>query len=443
MRFLRVSHVMKSLLIGRGRGATQQGTDSMSAHQLDTDFKEPSLQVFVADTPRIVLCGVPYATNLGDGVIADCMAYALHKHWPTARICHLDLSTRDGYGKGSVAGKKRILAALRNSPRFMSDRVVSVGLGLFLARKAVPAWQHYFKPDDLVIIGGGHLLSDFSLNFPRKLDLLSSFAHAAGAKLAVHGVGVSARWSKRAGHLFADLLTRCSAVSVRDKQSVLNLKRHLPELAIIPRMARDPGYMARFAYAGVAAEGAGIGLNLSDPDELAQYGGNRKPKEDYDDFWLDLIKSYVSRGLKVTLFTNGAEEDEGYVDRIVGKANAMALSGFDRLPRPQEPSDLVAGIKGLDLMIGHRLHAQIVAFTHGIASIALGWDDKLRSQMELMGRGDFLLPFASPDASQVLKLGDRALAEAVDAERVAHLARDAEQDLTATVNILVDGRGHD
>jgi polysaccharide pyruvyl transferase WcaK-like protein len=146
---------------------------------------------------------------------------------------------------------------------------------------------------------------------------------------------------------------------------------------------------------------------------------------------------YVGRGMKVTLFTNGAEEDEDYVDHIVGKADAMAVSGFERMPQPKQPSDLVAGIKGLHLMVGHRLHAQIIAFTHGIPSIALGWDDKLRSQMDVMGRGEFLLPFASPDASQVLKLGDRALVGAFDAERVADLARDAELDLSATVHALV------
>lgn len=408
----------------------------MTARELNTDCEKSSLQVAVPEQSRMVLCGVPYATNLGDGVIADCMAYVLHKHWPTARICHLDLSTRDGYGKGGVAGKKSILAVLRNSPRFVSDLMVSVGLRLFLARKAVPAWQQYFMRDDVVIIGGGHLLSDFNLNFPRKLDLLSSFAQAAGAKLAVHGVGVSAKWSKRAGLLFTDVLVRCTAISVRDEQSVLNLKQHLPELTIIPQLARDPGYLSHLAYAGVAAKGTGIGLNLSNPDELAQYGGNRKSKQQYDDFWLHLIRLYVSRGLKVTLFTNGAEEDEDYVDQIVSKADAIALTGFRRMPRPLAPSELVAGIKGLDLMIGHRLHAQIVAFTHGIASIALGWDDKLRSQMDLMGRGEFLLPFASPDASEVLNLGDRALAEAFDGERIAHLARDAERDLTTTVHLL-------
>jgi polysaccharide pyruvyl transferase WcaK-like protein len=409
----------------------------MSAREFDIGFEKPSLQVAIPGQARIVLCGVPYAANLGDGVIADCMAYALHKHWPTGRICHLDLSTRDGYGKGGVVGKKRILAMLRNAPRFVSDLMVSVGLRLFLERRAAPAWQQYFKPDDVVIIGGGHLLSDFNLNFPRKLDLLSAFAHAAGAKLAVHGVGVSAKWSKRAGQLFADVLARCMAISVRDEQSALNLRRHLPELAITPRLARDPGYLAHLAYADVAAKGAGIGLNLSNPDELAQYGGNRKPKQDYDDFWLNLITMYVGRGMKVTLFTNGAEEDEDYVDHIVGKADAMAVSGFERMPQPKQPSDLVAGIKGLHLMVGHRLHAQIIAFTHGIPSIALGWDDKLRSQMDVMGRGEFLLPFASPDASQVLKLGDRALVGAFDAERVADLARDAELDLSATVHALV------
>jgi polysaccharide pyruvyl transferase WcaK-like protein len=420
--------------------ATRPGRDSiiMSAHQLDASSEKPSVHVAAPGQLRIVLCGVPYAANLGDAVIADCMAYALRKQQPAARICHLDLSTRDGYGKGGVTGKKRILSLLRNLPRFLSDPMASVGLSLFLARRAVPAWQNYFEPGDVVIIGGGHLLSDFNLNFPRKLDLLSSFAHAAGANLAMHGVGVSARWSNRAGQLFENVLSRCAAISVRDEQSALNLKRHLPRMGISPRLGRDPGYLAHLAYASVAAKGTGVGLNLSNPDELAQYAGNRKPRQDYDDFWLHLIKSYLGRGLKVTLFTNGAEEDEDYVDHIVGKANYMALSGFERMARPKEPSDLVARIKGLDLMIGHRLHAQIVAFTHGIPSIALGWDDKLRSQMELMGRADFLLPFADPDPNHVLRLGDRALGQSVDTELVHRLSREAYRDVASTLDALID-----
>lgn len=393
---------------------------------------------------RIVVCGVVYAANLGDGVIAECMAHVLKKHWPDTPVLHLDLSTRETYGETAVSGKRRILALLRHSPGFINTMIVAAGLKAFLVRKAAPAWEDYFRAQDVVVIGGGHLLSDFNLNFPSKLALLSRIAARAGARLGLHAVGVSGNWSKRATQLFDTVLSRCASVSVRDEASLRHLAAHVPGLEVAPSIAADPGYIARLQYADVVPVRRGIGLNISNPDELAQYdakaGGKSATRPDYDGFWIGLLREYLRRGSPVTMFTNGAEEDEEYLDRLVRKAAAAGLSGFDRRPRPRAPAELVGMIKGLDLLIGHRLHAHIVAFAHGVPAVALGWDDKLQGQMELMGRGELLLPFEAADAGQALALADRVMQAPADDERARDMERRAEDDLVSTIDTLIAGQ---
>ncbi|PNU04340.1 polysaccharide pyruvyl transferase family protein [Novosphingobium guangzhouense] len=396
--------------------------------------EDPSV---VGDGSRIVICGVTYAPNLGDGVIAECMAHALKVISPSSSIMHVDLAAREGYGQVSVKGKRGLLFVMRAAPSFVRRLVVDAGLSVFLARKALPKWRALFRSGDIVIIGGGHLLSDYNLNFPKKIELVTRLAHEVGARMGFHAVGVSANWSRRGTKLFAAALARCSFVATRDAKSLERLEQSLPGIDIPKSTALDPGYLAKSCYSSVEASTSGVGLNVSDPDELAQYAGNASIRDKYDALWIALVKAYADAGYKVNLFTNGAEEDESYLAHLADLASKEGVSGFSVITRSITPSDLVAVIKGLDLLVGHRLHAQIVAFAHDVPSVALGWDDKLESQMALMGRGEFVVPFGKPDADTVLEYGRKALAGQVDGSKSRALASQAQDDLLTSVRSII------
>lgn len=354
---------------------------------------------------RFLICGAVYARNLGDGVIAECMAHVLRSMSDDAPVVFVDLSGRTSYSSVSIRGKEAILKFLRMAPRAVGRVVLIGGIVKFLAQRAAPAWRSLFNDGDLVIIGGGHLLSDFNLNFPSKLALLTHYATRAGASVAIYGVGVSRRWTPTGTRLLKRVARSAATVAVRDEQSATNLNSHLTGLSKTISLTVDPGYLAKGVYGDAHPAGRGVGLNVSDPAELSSYGSDASSRPDYDSFWIELAKHYAAQGRPVSLFTNGADEDESYLKRIETMLGSDLGDQISIVPRAADPTVLVGTIKGLELLIGHRLHAHIVAFAYSIPSVALGWDEKIVAQLALMGRSAFVIPFETPDAARTIALG--------------------------------------
>lgn len=385
---------------------------------------------------RILICGAVYARNLGDGVIADCMAHALRELAPDAEVSFVDLSGRGGFDAPPLKGKVELLEFLRRCPRIVRDAVAISGLLWLSGSRLRPAWRELFGRDDVAIVGGGHLFSDYHLNFPAKLALLAHYARKAGAVVAVHAVGVSRHWS-RLGRILLDRVARSvSAISVRDEASARFLAAHLPGLARPVRIAVDPGYLAATVYREVAVAGGGVGVNVADTAELFSTGarGNRPAKQ--DSFWLGLIRHYAASGRPVILFTNGADEDEAYLRHLLGLLDEGVRHSIAVAPRPANPAELAGIVKGLELLIAHRLHANILAFAHGIPFVALGWDEKLEAQLELMDRLAFLVPAEQLDSERVVALADAAERSPISAAKRAELAGRVRADIAGMLNEL-------
>ncbi|GEM_PF-1758341 len=392
---------------------------------------------------RIVICGATYSRNLGDGILSDCLAFEMRRQCPNIDVVVADISGRQGYHESVLKGKARILSTIRRLPRILSRALVLAGLLRFAARKAVPAWKSFFRKDDLVVIGGGHLLLDHNLNFPVKLAILSYYARKNKSSCALYGVGVSPEWSYLGKFLFSPVVQRSHYVSVRDKSSKDYLERHLPDLGQAVNVVVDPGYLAAIVYANVPSLDAGVGLNISDPDELSTYGsGLDNSVHRFDQFWADIAKYYLESGRKVTIFTNGADEDEDYVARLVaGKSFNAIRDRVNVVDRASTPAQLVATVKSLQLLIGHRLHSHIVAFAHKIPSVAIGWDTKIISQMDLMGRSRFYAPFDDVDVGRVVSLAEEAEGAVVDVERVAEMGQRVRDNVTQMLSeIALKGR---
>src|SRR5262249_55528605 len=69
---------------------------------------------------------------------------------------------------------------------------------------------------------------------------------------------------------------------------------------------------------------------------------------------------------------------------------------------PEHPDELIDLIAGCALMVGHRMHANIIAFALGIPSVGFAWDDKVVSFFQSAGRGEFGLDDLSDPRLQPL-----------------------------------------
>jgi polysaccharide pyruvyl transferase WcaK-like protein len=70
-----------------------------------------------------------------------------------------------------------------------------------------------------------------------------------------------------------------------------------------------------------------------------------------------------------------------------------------------------------DLLIAHRLHANIVAYSCGVPHIGLGWDPKLKNFFESVGRGDFIISKDVTDPRTIPDLAARTVREGIDADK--------------------------
>jgi len=254
---------------------------------------------------RIVIFGLPYSPNVGDGVIADCLSCAFTRHLPGVTVTSIDLAGRAGPGKALVQ-RDMSLRLLGLLPRGLRQPVVSIGLR-HLLRRLAPGWKRAVMDADLVLFGGGQILSDVDLNFPLKLDAAARIAADAGVPTGIVAAGVAANWTARGAALFATLgQGDLRHVSLRDAMSIANWTAQMPQAGLrLPVLCRDPGLLAAQCYGLAGADGRGraapvdgpVGIGITDPAELALHAdtwiGDRA---DLTRFYCDLVEMLGRRG---------------------------------------------------------------------------------------------------------------------------------------------------
>ena len=379
---------------------------------------------------KIVQFGLRYSPNFGDGVISDCMAFGLQHLHPDAQIETVDISGRDGYGVVTVKSRALIIGLLHYLPQWIRHRLAHWKLGKLLD-EVEPAWRTTLANADLAIIGGGMLFSDASLNFPIKVARVCDLLTETDTPTAVYGVGVSRNWSPAGTELFSKVFnTDLKMVAMRDETSRRAWAAQTPAASFEPTLVLDPGILALDCYGPVAEKTNRIGICVTDPRILGHHadseiaGGARGANA----FYTDLINALVYRGHKVTLFTNGAEEDARAMAEVAADPRMAAhkSSGFLSLaPTASTPAELAKIIGSMKGVIAHRLHACIVAYSYGCPIVGLGWDQKLQSFFGLVEALDHFVEDPKVTGDTLADMMDHALAHPATARDRARIREEA------------------
>ncbi|MEM7526909.1 MAG: polysaccharide pyruvyl transferase family protein [Pseudomonadota bacterium] len=396
---------------------------------------------------RLLQCGVAFSPNVGDGLIASCMAYGLERLMPGAEMRSLDLAGREGFAapirgsaRGGLMGRAGALRVLRELPG--PARRFAVRTHLLRRLAAIePQWTEMVAEADAVIIGGGQLFADADLNFPLKIGRLAQILAAAGVPVAIHAAGATARWSDEGAGLFGALeQTALVGVGLRDDRSIQHWREEAG-FGPAPRLALDPGLLTADAFPSPPpAPDAPIGLGIADSTLLAYHAEGGVAGGDIG-FQAALAAALAGGedGGAVLLFCNGAEEDARALDRVFAHPllSSLVQSGRVRAaPRPLTPEALARTVAGCRGIIAHRLHALIAAHAYALPTLALGWDEKVASFHALAGRGAYTVtdPSVTPDATAAI--ARLALRHPVDLAARAALADSALADLAETLALL-------
>ncbi|MGO3127131.1 MAG: polysaccharide pyruvyl transferase family protein [Luteimonas sp.] len=374
-------------------------TPSLPAQQLLARQPDPSvlakgiLAVPVSNN-NLVICTLRYSDNLGDGVIGDCLEYLIKEVMPDANISHLDMAGRSGYSqlasKSKGARKKSLLYLC---PRFLRRPAFWLIFHLFIRNRLIKLCsKHINGHTSLLIFGGGQVLNDVALNFPLKFQEVCRFTHSRGVPTAVNAAGVSENWSWLGRREFAKAFkSSMDFVSVRDNESKATLDSYIATRNQV-QVTFDPAIWAKETYK-VDSETSysprfRLGLGIANPKELAtQASGNEFHEPAFQSFWLDLVDGVDTSKYDVVLFTNGSSEDDAYLSKFSDRFRSLRPHiNFSVEPRPLCPEELVSSIASMDVIVAHRLHANIVAYSLGIPTLSLVWDRKVSSFNEMVGR---------------------------------------------------------
>lgn len=359
---------------------------------------------------KIVIFNVRYSPNLGDSVLAECLERRLGVSLPGAEIETLDLAGRTAYGIAD-ARRSGALRLLRAMPPPVRRMLVARVLGSRLAALRA-LWRGKIAGADAVVIGGGNLFQDDDLNFPLKIAQVLELCREENCPVAIHAVGVGRHWSRRAATLF-DTLRTCNVlgVSVRDHGARQNWEEHFPDWPS-PNIAPDPALTLRVEMHAMRDRARPlVGLCVTHPLVL-----RRHASVSTQDIPLGTVQGYgalaewlMDAGCDVVFFTNGAVEDQACLEQIrntLFRAKSRAPDRCSFAERPNTPQELIALLGTLDAVAAHRLHACITAYALGVPPVGLGWDQKVESFFQLIGREPF---FVSAHKGDVEMIGERIL----------------------------------
>jgi glycosyltransferase involved in cell wall biosynthesis/polysaccharide pyruvyl transferase WcaK-like protein len=342
-----------------------------------------------ASALSIRLFNVKYSPNLGDGLLSEALEHALQEQGADKITTNsVDLAARTAYGGGGSA-RSLALRALSALPHDLRQSAIQVPLQVMLRRKWLPHYNASIGTAQAMVIGGGNLLTDMDLNFPVKLAAVLDLARQRSLPVAIYGVGVSGNWSTQGLRLMRTALRDAQPcyVSVRDKSSQQNFDRLFADSAgLTARLVRDPGLLiSRYVKVSTARNPIPtVGLCITSGVAVRYHSDVVVSDSELGEWYALLCERLTRRGYLVEVFTNGSPEDEQFLDGLSGRFDSIAGPAIRRR-RLDTPTELATLAAGLNLLVAHRMHALIAAYSYGVPIFALRWDRKVDAFIESVG----------------------------------------------------------
>ncbi len=230
---------------------------------------------------------------------------------------------------------------------------------------------------DAVIFVGGAFLKFRHEKFYSQIHALLTVADACKVPVFFNGVGIEGFDStdERCLMLKQALSFPCvKGISVRDDLDTLVNdyleKRKLPVKAVF-----DPAVWCPETYAEYLKDITPrpvIGLGITRENLFADNGHPEIDRKFQLDYWKSIVKLLEAKGLDWELFTNGASRDELFAQDVLSY-----IGHGSKAPTPVQAHHVVTTIAGYSGIIAGRMHSNIVAYSLGVPSVGLIWNEKL------------------------------------------------------------------
>lgn len=164
-----------------------------------------------------------------------------------------------------------------------------------------------------------------------------------------------------------------------------------------------------------------IGIGVIRP-EIFQSNGADLSVEDIFQMYMHIIEELNKRHLSWQLFTNGYQPDYQFAGELLERM------GFDKEQylgaNVANSRALVQKISSYQGIIAARLHANIIATSLSVPSVALVWNDKMNLFGEMIGHSDrYIRPEHLSDTGAIVDCLEKAMEENYNTERISEFKK--------------------
>ena len=338
--------------------------------------------------------------------------------------------------------KKMKIFVIEICNRNLGDTVIAE-CTKYLIRKAIPWYRRhryeiinynslsedydYIRQADAIVFAGGGLIKFRQENFWNYTSRIIETAHECGIPVYMNATGVE-------GYDEAD--ERCQTLKhalnlpnvryITTRDDIDTLEQHYVENpAIITRKISDSAFFSKDVY-GIHKDPSSnrIGIGVIRSRIFDDYG-NKLSKEEQLHAYGGLIELLESNGYEVRLFTNGMYKDYAFALEILERYGRDPADYIDE--RYAKTEQLVRMIASCKAIFACRMHANIVAFSLGVPSISVAWNNKLRFFGRYIGHPERVLDVPNFKAELIYPLLQEAIKEGCD---------DSSIDYTSSVTLL-------
>lgn len=300
---------------------------------------------------------------------------------------------------------------------FLNEALKQAGIGNYCIQEYNMYSEdiEFIRYADVIVFAGGGLIKYKRENFHRYIPDIIETAEKYHIPVWFNCVGVEGfdKTDERCQRLKHAVNQTCvKGMTVRDDFDILQ-KAYLENKKEWLYKVLDPAAFSSEVYQckGTKSE-AKIGLGIAHEHLFKDYGASFITKEFLLDFWKDIIEGLQREGYKWEIFTNGLYKDYTFAHEILEYAQIKKKERY-LIRRPTEGRELAKTISGYAGIIAVRLHTNIIAFSMGVPSVGLVWNEKMLRWGEAAGYPERFIHAEEIEVNKVLKTLEPALKEGV------------------------------
>lgn len=423
------------------------------------------------NTMKIAMCGLVKSENLGEMFIARSLEYLIQRELHvrdsslTVEYVEVDLLGRNdeiteikdarerrlrnyhGYSDKGVVFEKlflRLQAMGRNSKtRAMRNLIARVRHALWTVgrnyRKRL--WNYFeekFAGVDYIVIDGAGLL-EYSYNeYHWSLLLVSEYAEKHGKEVVYNAIGRAGTFDERDfGSTILKRALQSPAVKYVSARDNVDAVQACAGSGHDVKLLADSAFWMREAY-GITSKPVGgkVGIGLIRGNSLTGYGSDFGGK-DWVALFADIATELGTRGYEFEFFTNGLPGDIKVGKQVLKR---LGLDDSYMVERPVDDRILVDTINSYQAIITCRMHSSIAAFTLGVPSVILSWNDKVEKLMEIIGYPERAIRRDRFSAPLIVDEMERAVKDGIEPAKLDAMKAKALESVTDYIHRILGAR---